>query len=290
MHVIQVIRNYLNLTQQELAQRAGLSQPDLCDMEIKEPYGRIDKYQRLADYLGISIHALVTDDCSLIPLSFFEKHSHPPYEESCSGATLELGRRGEDAAFALEKERLQKVNPSLAKLVQPHYKMRSRPGYDILSFDESGKPVYIEVKTSQDATSEFTLTRQEYQRANKALAEGEKYLIFRYTNWGTPNQTLVIHDYAEMKAYSEFFPATYMCSMNKREPLISGITYHREARGITKGELADYLGINTAMLWNYENGHRQCPVDTYKKMANVLDVTIDDLVKNYPVKEKNESV
>ena len=37
MHIIQVIRHYLGLTQQELARQAGISQPDLCEMEIKDP-------------------------------------------------------------------------------------------------------------------------------------------------------------------------------------------------------------------------------------------------------------
>lgn len=76
MHLIQIVRNYLGLTQQELAQRVGITQADLCEMEIKPPYGRIDKYQRLSNYLGIPVHALVTNDCTLVPLSFFDKHSH----------------------------------------------------------------------------------------------------------------------------------------------------------------------------------------------------------------------
>ena len=38
MHIIQVVRNYLGLSQLELAKKAGLSQPDLCEMETKEPY------------------------------------------------------------------------------------------------------------------------------------------------------------------------------------------------------------------------------------------------------------
>ena len=45
----------------------GITQPDLCEMEIKEPYGRIDKYQRLSDYLSIPVNALVTNDCAHHP-------------------------------------------------------------------------------------------------------------------------------------------------------------------------------------------------------------------------------
>ena len=82
MHIIQVVRNYLGLSQKELAQRAGVAQPDLCEMETKEPYGRIDKYKRLSEYLGIPIHALVTNDCTLIPLSFFDLHPPRSYTKN----------------------------------------------------------------------------------------------------------------------------------------------------------------------------------------------------------------
>ena len=41
MHIIQVLRSYLGLTQQELARKAGITQPDLCEMEIKEPYAQL---------------------------------------------------------------------------------------------------------------------------------------------------------------------------------------------------------------------------------------------------------
>lgn len=146
MHIIQIVRLYLGLTQKELAQLAGIGQPDLCEMEIKEPYGRIDKYKRLSNYLSIPVHALVTNNCNLIPATFFEKHPPRPYFEEVSGLTLEVGRAGEDTVFQMEQQRLAAINPSLSKLVLPFYKLRHRPGYDILSFDDNGKPVYIEVK------------------------------------------------------------------------------------------------------------------------------------------------
>ena len=47
---------------------------------------------------------------------------------------------------------------------------------------------------------------------------------------------------------------------------------------MSKGELADYLGIKTPDLWRYENGKRKCPVGVYQRMASILDVTIDELL------------
>lgn len=281
MHIIQIVRLYLGLTQKELAQRAGIGQPDLCEMEIKEPYGRIDKYKRLSDYLSIPVHALVTNNCNLIPAAFFEKHPPRPYFEEVSGLTLEVGRAGEDTIFQMEQQRLAAINPSLSKLVLPFYKLRHRPGYDILSFDDNGKPVYIEVKTSQDDSSDFTLTKQEYVTATKAVDAGEDYQIFRLTKWGSPDQKLTVYHFSDLTETHEISPATYIFSAAAKSSVISGITYCREQRGMSKGELADCLGIQTPHLWRYENGVQSCSVGIYKKMADILNVSIDQLLEEH---------
>lgn len=281
MHIIQVVRSYLGLTQQELAKKAGISQPDLCEMEIKEPYGQIDKYQRLSHYLGIPVHALVTNDFTQIPLSFFDRHPLPSYAETGSGRNLELGRSGEDTALALEQKRLNVIYPSLAKLVLPYYKLRYRPGYDILSFDDQGTPIFIEVKTTTEDNPDFVLTKQEYQVANKLTSKGETYQIYRFCNWGKENQELTVYNFQQLKDLCELTPATYLCSTTPRDPFISGITYHREVCGISKGDLADCLGIKTPDLWRYENGARRCPVGIYRKIADILNVTIDQLLETY---------
>lgn len=281
MHLLQIVRSYLGLTQQELASRAGIQQPDLCEMENKAPYGWIDKYQKLSDYLGIPVHALVTNDCTLVPLSFFDRHPGASYMECSTGGNVGLGRRGEEAAFAYEVKKLEGVQAALAKLVLPHYKLRNRPGYDILSFDEKGNPVYIEVKTTTDDNPEFQLTKQEYQRARKAMEARETYLIYRFFNFGKSDQTLEIYNFSALHDEFEFTPATFALS-RKKEPMITGIQYFREKRNMSKGELADNLGIKTPDLWRYENGKRRCPVAVYQRMASILDVTIDELLKKYP--------
>lgn len=281
MHLIQIIRSYLGVSQQELARRVGITQADLCEMEIKPPYGRLDKYQRLSNYLGVPIQALVTNDSTLVPLSFFDKHPHAPYTKGPARGVQKLGRDGEEAAFEHERKRLQKVNPSLAKLVLPHFKLGNRLGYDMLSFDESGEPIYIEVKTSTDDSPEYSLTKQEYQKANKAIANGEKYLIYRFTNWGTDSQRMTIIDFKEQKENGEIWPSIFMCSTSSKVPVTTGIRLYREACGMSKSELADYLGIQTCHLWRYETGEYKCPVELYLRMSKVLGVPIDDLAKKF---------
>lgn len=286
MHIIQIVRNYLGLTQAELAKVAGISQADVCEMEKKPPYGRAEKYRRLSEYLGISVHALVTNNCSLIPRSFFDEHPCASYSESEYDGNMGIGRCGEDAAFEMEKARLSGVNPSLAKLVLPYYKMRIRPGFDILSFHEDGTPLYIEVKTTTDDMPEFVLTRQEYEKANKAVEAGETYMVYRYLNWGTTSQKLRIFDFEDIKKHNKIMPRTYLCSMADKVTEVSGITRCREAMDMSMKELAAYLGIAVHMLWRYEAGETACPVRTLQRMSEILGVRIDDLLKWYS-SEKN---
>lgn len=194
-----------------------------------------------------------------------------------------IGRAGENAAFEMEKMRLNQVNPSLAKLVLPYYKMRIRPGHDILSFHEDGRPLYIEVKTTVDDAPEFVLTGPEYEMAEKSVEAGETYLVYRYFNWGTAAQELRVYDFKDIQKNNKITPRTYLCSMAERAMKISGITRSREILGMSSQDLAAYLGITVPMLWRYEKSEVACPVQTLQKMAMILGVPIDELLEMHTV-------
>ena len=70
---------YLGLTQVSLAKDAHITQPDLSEMEQLEPYGRIDKYRRVASVLGLPIDPILKNDVSSIPMSFFERNPPQTY-------------------------------------------------------------------------------------------------------------------------------------------------------------------------------------------------------------------
>ena len=84
--------------------------------------------QIVRSYLGIPVHALVMNDCMLAPFSSFDRHLGTPYMKCGAGGNAGLGRRGEEAAFAYEVEKLKGSYPALAELVLPHYKLRNCPG------------------------------------------------------------------------------------------------------------------------------------------------------------------
>lgn len=282
MHIITILRDYMGITQQELARRAKISQADLSEIEGHEPYGTIAKYQRLSAVLDVPVHALVANDGRQIPLSFFEKHPRAPYLEKPK--SIGVGQEGEEEVFRRECERLETIFPALARLVIPYFKLRrTSPGYDILSYDNDGVPIYIEVKTTKyDETAEFRLTPHEYDVAQKLTCKGEKYFIYRFTDWGTCKRKLHIIPFQTMLDGGRIMPCQYVCTMKDRVIDLCGLAYHRRVRGITQIDMAKQLGISPQHLCRYETGSRACPVTLYLKIAQLLEVSIDELLETYP--------
>jgi len=65
------------------------------------------------------------------------------------------------------------------------------------------------------------------------------------------------------------------------ERMIAGespLRIFREHRGLTQQALADQAGAGKSHLSQIENGKKSGSIDIYAKLADILDVTIDDLV------------
>ncbi len=63
--------------------------------------------------------------------------------------------------------------------------------------------------------------------------------------------------------------------------LLSGesrVRVWREHRGLNAASLAEQAGLSQAFLSQIETGKRDGTVDTYRKIAAVLDVSLDDLL------------
>ena len=56
---------------------------------------------------------------------------------------------------------------------------------------------------------------------------------------------------------------------------IAGI---RKFKGLTQAELAKKIGVCPRTIHHYENGDRQPNVDDLKKLAEVLNCSINDIV------------
>ncbi|OGM24336.1 DNA-binding protein [Candidatus Woesebacteria bacterium RIFCSPHIGHO2_01_FULL_39_28] len=53
----------------------------------------------------------------------------------------------------------------------------------------------------------------------------------------------------------------------------------RETKGMTQGDLCRKLEIDRAYMSNVENGNKNPTLATIEKIANALDVSIDELMK-----------
>ena len=196
---------------------------------------------------------------------------------------MHLGRQGEELVLQMETMKLQNISPNLSKLVLPYYKMKgSHPGFDILSFNENGTPVCIEVKTSeQDDSIGFQLTKNEHDAARKLIDKGYTYLIYHFSFWGTPKAKLTIYNFAQMMSEDRITPAKYVCNIKQKPEHVSGIVYYREKMGISQNELAAITSIPATSLCKYEQG-QTISVNACVKLSKYLDVSIDDLLKEYP--------
>lgn len=282
MHIVTILRYYLGLTQMELAEHAGISFADVNEIETKPEYGRIGKYCKLAAYLHVPVHTIVMNDILSVPDSFFDEMSPATYTSPKKSKAALLGRQGEDHVFQAEKDRLLALNPRLAKLVLPCYKLHASNGYDILSYHNDGTPFFIEVKTSAKENGNLQLTKHEYETASKWTDRGYDYRIFCYSNWGQPSQSLRTFLFQDLREQNRMEPTRYHCDFRERKEVENGILHFRKLMGVSQIEAAYLLDIPASSLCKYETGESQCPVTAYQKLSKFYQVTIDQLLQEYP--------
>lgn len=284
MHIITILRYYLGWTQSELAERSGVAYADVNEMENKPNNGMIDKYCRLAACLHVPVHAIVMNDIFSVPETFFQEMKLPEYTSSPKTKNGRLGRLGEERAFRQEQERLNPINPILAKLVISKYKLRGSRGYDIISYKDDGTPFFIEVKTSEGNHDSPQLTKCEFETANKLTNLGYEYWIYHYSGWGSKEQSFEKCLFRDLREGKRIEPVRYICDLKPSRNTANGILYFRKQMGISQIEAANLLEIPASCLCKYETGENQCPVTAYQKMSKLYGVKIDELLQKYPVK------
>lgn len=281
--ITRVARIYLGQTQLQFAEAAGLSQPDLCELEQKTfPYGTIFKYQRVSDYLGICVDALLRNDFTAIPDSFFDKFPPQRYKKIANSDNHNIGRLGEDLIFQREQDRVASVCPTLAKLVLPLYKMGTpSPGYDILTFDNHGLPYALEVKTSSRATSSFNLTGNERTAATACHQAGIPYIIVFISNFKKKSQHIRDVSFLELSETHRIHPMTYRCSPLPEPSPITGIAYYLRLRKMSQKVFAQRMGMPSCNISSLSKGNRGLTASNYLKAADILETTVDALLRTY---------
>lgn len=60
--------------------------------------------------------------------------------------------------------------------------------------------------------------------------------------------------------------------------LSKNIRFYRKALNLTQEELANMLNGKKSLVSNYENGYSTPDIDTLIKLADIFDITLDELV------------
>ena len=60
--------------------------------------------------------------------------------------------------------------------------------------------------------------------------------------------------------------------------IAENIKFYRKSMGLTQEQLANFLSGKKSLISNYENGHSTPDIYTLIKLADVFQITLDELV------------
>ncbi len=61
--------------------------------------------------------------------------------------------------------------------------------------------------------------------------------------------------------------------------IAENIKFYRKQMGLTQGQLAEMLHGKKSLVSNYENGYSTPDIFTLCKLADIFDITLDELVE-----------
>ena len=67
----------------------------------------------------------------------------------------------------------------------------------------------------------------------------------------------------------------------KKLELANNIRFYRKSLNLTQEQLAQKLNGKKSLVSNYENGYSTPDIETLVKLADIFDVTLDELVGRF---------
>ena len=64
-----------------------------------------------------------------------------------------------------------------------------------------------------------------------------------------------------------------------RVKIAENIRFYRKQLHLTQGQLAEKLGGKTSLVSNYENGYSTPDIYTLCRLADIFEITLDELVE-----------
>lgn len=193
-NVLTFLRLHYGLTQEQLAEKCGLTTMDVGKCERKQFTLQLWKLQRLAAFFRVPLNAIIYDRFDLALPSLRNpaviKASAKRALRQRQVKRVDNGLRGEEFVLAQEREKL--AGTLYENAVDPHYSLDPSFGFDLLSFTQTGELLYIEVKTtSEDADTPFFMSANEKAFMKHCHDVGLHYELHRvYDIDGHPQQLI----------------------------------------------------------------------------------------------------
>jgi transcriptional regulator with XRE-family HTH domain len=213
MNVYRYLRSIRGLSRQEVADAAGVCALTVFSLEHGRP-PLLGSIQKLAAFYGVTLDCLARNDIASAAKQVYSttlrggkiKSAFREKQQKCD----RLGDLGEKLVLEHEQERL--AGTPFADAVNGKISEDMAAGYDILSFKEEGKPVYIEVKaTSYSETAPFYMSRKEYRFLQQCAEDGTEYQLHRVFDLNENGDHKVhVLTAQELLEHYVFIPSTYL--------------------------------------------------------------------------------
>ena len=198
------LRTYYGLSQQNLASKCGIGLAVVWRMEKRLSSICFGSALKVAGCLGVPLDALVRNSFEdaipyLRPIPQLREEVREKLRRR-QELRDEIGYKGEDLVAQREREKLR--GTPFEKGVNSNYANDLSAGFDVFSFTTDGRPLYIEVKsTQQECDRPFFLSDNEKNFMEACAAKGRNYELHRVYNLGHKNCGVKIYTAAELLGF-----------------------------------------------------------------------------------------
>ena len=216
--VSRYLRNYRGITMEGLAAATGIKFQTIFNLEHRKG---IDLYSLkiLSAYFGVSLDCLARNDLAAAAKKMYSpvvrknhiKQLIRDKEKLCE----EIGDRGE--RLIIERERKKLCGTPYALAVNGNVSDDVTAGFDVLSFDDKGAPIYIEVKTTINGpNTPYYLSRCELSFLYACYSNGNNYQLHRIYNLkDTDDYDLMILSAEDVLKDYNIEPISYIVRRNE---------------------------------------------------------------------------
>lgn len=213
LSVPRYLRNFRGISMEALADELGVSFLTVFNMEHGQSIS-LGSLKKAASFFGMTLDSLARNDLTKAVSTLYSpairaNHMKQVLREK-QRQRDEIGDRGEQIVIQRERARLD--GTPFAMAVNGNVSEDVTAGFDVLSFDEFGSPVYIEAKTTVGGeNTPFYMSRRELEFATTCHESGDNYQLHRlYELDGTDNCKVKILSASDLLRDFEFLPVTYL--------------------------------------------------------------------------------